>query len=693
MNNQKQWKLSSSILHDPKTLATVIQIYTKSKNLNAGKHLHAQIIRSVYRVCKYVNNYLLILYTKCGHLEYAQKVFDKMPKRNLVSWTALISALSQNTLCTQALQAFSQMRIAGESPNEFTFSSAVQATTLLKDVGFGRQIHCLSVKCGFSHELFVGSNLADMYSKCGVIRDGCKVFEEMPCKDEVSWTSMIHGYAKNGDFKEALLGFKTMLFEAMVIDSYTISCALSACGAMKAFTFGRLVHSMVVKSDFERDTAIGNALVDMYSKVGEMESALKVFKYNSWRVDIVSCTSLIDGYVEAGQVEEALEVFVEFRRQGLKPNEFTFSSLVKACANQAALEQGSMLHALAIKMNFAADPYVSSTLVFMYGKCGLVEHSERLFNCIKNPTEFAWNSLLGGFSQHGFGRKVNKAFKRMVRRGMKPNAITFMILLTGCSHSGLVDKGLGYFKAMERDYGVTPTAEHYSCIIDLLSRAGKLKEADDFISQMPFEPNAFGWSSYLGACRIQGDKARAKIAAEKLMRLEPENSSTHILLSSVYAKERQWEDVRNLRKMIKDGNIRKVPGYSWIDVGNKTHVFGAHEWSHPQQREIYNKLDSLIEEIKKVGYKPQTEVVDIDIDDDTKEKILKNHSEKLAVAFALMTMPSWKPIIIKKNLRICLDCHTAFKLIARVTRRRIIVRDSNRFHHFSNGSCSCGNFW
>lgn len=693
MNYQRQWKLNSVILQDPQSLAHIIQNYTQLKNLNAGKHIHAQLIRSVRRVCKYVNNYLLNLYAKCGHLDYAQKLFDKMPQRNLVSWTALITAFTQHSLCVQALQVFSQMRIAGENPNQFTFSSIIQATTLLRDAGFGRQMHCLSVKCGFSHELFVGSNLADMYSKCGMIHEGCKIFEGMPHKDKVSWTSMINGYAKNGNYKAALFGFKTMLFEGILIDNYAMSNTLSASGAMKAYAFGSSVHSMVVKSGLEKETGVGNALVDMYSKMGDMENALKVCGNNSWRMNIVSYTSMIDGYAEAGRVDKTLEMFVELRRQGIEPNEFTFSSLVKACANQAALEQGSQLHAQVTKMNFTADPYVSSTLVFMYGRCGLVDLSERLFNCVKNPTEYVWNSLLGGFSQHGLGKKTIRVFERMVLRGIKPNNITFMNLLTGCSRSGLVKEGLDYFSSMQRQYGVTPTEEHYSCIIDLLSRAGKLKEADDFISHMPFEPNAFGWSSYLGACKIRGDKARAEIAADKLLKLEPENSSIHILLSSIYAKERQWEDVRNLRKKIKDDNMRKVPGYSWVDVGNKTHVFGAHGWSHILQREIYEKLDSLIEEIKKVGYVPERDAVHMDVDDNTKEKILRYHSEKIAVAYALMSLPSWKPIIIKKNLRTCLDCHSAFKLIAKVAGRSIIVRDSSRFHQFSDGSCSCGDFW
>ncbi|KAJ8431504.1 hypothetical protein Cgig2_003253 [Carnegiea gigantea] len=673
MKFRKHRKLSSSILKNPKGLGDLIQTFTQSKNLSLGKQLHAQLIRSVRKVCNYVDNHLLNLYAKCGQVDYAHKLFDTMPQRNFVSWTAMITAYSQNSMHVEALRTFSDMRVAGESPNRFAFSSVIQAITLLSDILSGRQVHCLSLKCGLNHELFVGSNLADMYSKCQAIHDACLVFEEMPYKDEVSWTSMIHGYAKNGNFKEALMGFKNMLLEGILIDNYVLCSVLSACGPMKAYGFGESVHSITVKAGFEEETTVGNALVYIYSKVGDMGSASKVFGDGSRCMNIVSYTSLIDGFAEADQIDRALGTFVELRRQDVEPNEFTFSSLVKACANQAALEHGSQLHAQVVKMNFTADPVVSSALVFMYGKSGLVEQSARLFDHIKNPNEFAWNSLLGGYSQHGFGKEAIKVFERMVKEGIRPNEITFINLLMGCSHSGLVQQGLNIFKFMEGDYGVVPTEQHYACVIDLLSRAGKLKEAEEFINQMPFEPNAFGWCSYLGACRIHGDTARAEIAAKKLMKLEPENSAVHILLSNMYAKERQWEDVSSLRKMIKESNLKKLPGYSWVDIGNKTHVFGADDWSHPQHAEIYEKLDSLLDEIKKIGYIPRWDVIPIDTDDTTREKMLSRHSEKIAIAFAIMSLPSWKPIIIKKNLRICIDCHLAIKLMAKVTGRTIIV--------------------
>ncbi|KAK1393535.1 Pentatricopeptide repeat-containing protein [Heracleum sosnowskyi] len=573
-----------------------------------------------------------------------------MPQRNLVSWTALISGFSQNLEFMESVVTFREMVIAGENPNEFAFSSVVKACAALELVKMGEQVHCLALKSGLSDELFVGSNLADMYSKCGLMGEACLVFEEMPWKDEVSWTAMIDGYSKNGDFEEALLAFRKMMSE-------------------------------------------GNALIDMYSKIGDMESATSVFGTDFGSRDVVSFTSLIDGFVEVEEVEKAVIFFVEMQRHSILPNEFTFSSLIKACANQAALEQGIQLHALAIKYNVAENPFVYSSLVDMYGKCGLFDHSVQVFEEICMPIDIAWNSLLGVFAQHGLGRDAMNIFDRMTKAKVKPNAITFGKILTGCSHAGLVEEGLRYFYSMEKTYGVTPGPAHYSCVIDLLGRAGRLKEAEEFISSMPFEPNAFGWCSFLAACRTHNDIERGKFAAEELLKIEPENSGAHVLLSNIYAKGHQWDGVKRVRRLMKDGNVKKVPGYSWVDVDNKTHVFGADDWSHPRKEDIDKKLDSLLDEILKAGYIPCTDSISLEVEDSVKVKLLHRHSERIAIAFALISMPSGKPIIIKKNIRVCLDCHSAIKFISKVTDRKIIVRDNSRFHHFVDGSCSCGDYW
>ncbi|KAL8125663.1 pentatricopeptide repeat-containing protein At4g33170-like [Apium graveolens] len=684
--------LHNHLAKDPNILAPIIKTYTKSKQLKKGTKLHAQLI-STGSLCTFLSNHFILMYCKCGHLHYAAKVFDEMPQRNLVSWTALISGFSQNLEFMDSVVTFREMVVAGESPNEFAFSSVLQACTALELVNMGEQVHCLALKSGLSDELYVGSNLADLYSKCGLMGEACLVFEEMPWKDEVSWTAMIDGYITNGDFEEALLAFRKMMNEGMVVDQHVLSTTLRACGALKAGNVGNSLYSIVLKLGYESHIIVGNALIDMYSKMGDMESASSVFGTDFKSRDVVSFTSLIDGFVEVEEVEKAVNFFVEMHRQSILPNEFTFSSLIKACANQAALEQGIQLHALVIKLNVAENPFVYSSLIEMYGKCGLFEYSVQVFEEISMPIDIAWNSLLGVFAQHGSGRAAMKIFDMMIKAKVKPNAITFGKILTGCSHAGLVEEGLSYFYSMEKTYGVTPGPAHYSCVIDLLGRAGRLKEAEEFISNMPFEPNAFGWCSFLAACRIHNDMQRGKFAAKELLKIEPENSGAHVLLSNIYAKGHHWDDVKSVRRLMKDGNVKKLPGYSWVDVDNKTHVFGADDWSHPRKEDIDKKLDSLLEEIVKAGYIPYTDSISLEVEDSIKVKLLHRHSERIAIAFALISMPSGKPIIIKKNIRVCLDCHSAIKFISKVTGRKIIVRDNSRFHHFVDGSCSCGDYW
>lgn len=677
---------------DSKTLAQLIQTYAQTKQLNRGKEFHAQLLRANYPICIFMTNHLINMYSKCGLIDYAQNLFEKMPKRNIVSWTAMITGFSQNSRLSEAVNVLSQMRIVGEDPTQFAFASIIKACVSLRSIKIGKQTHCLALKYCLDWNIYVGSNLADMYSKCGMIIEACKLFEEMPCKDAVLWTAMIDGYAKNGEFEAALLAFKRMNKDGVIIDPHVLSSTLSACAALRDHKFGKSLQTSVVKLGFELKVVVGNALLDMYSKAGDMESASNVFVVLSEHRNVVSFTSLLHGYCEMQWFNEALAVFVDLRRQGIDPNEYTFSSLIKACASQAALEQGAQIHAQVVKLNLDVDSYISACLLDMYGKCGLLDHSIRVFNETRNPTEIAWNSLLNVFAQHGLGNEVMRLFYKMVLV-VKPNAITFTSLLTGCSHAGLFNEGLNFFYSMEKTYGVVPREEHYNCVIDLLGRAGRLKEAEEFINGMPFKPNAFGWCSFLGACRVHGDTKRGKVAAEELIKLEPENIGAIVLLSNLYAKEGKWEEVRRLRTKMREGNLQKLPGHSWVDVGNKTHVFGAEDWSHSRRKEIYEKLDSLLVQIQRAGYVPCTDSVAVDMDDSEKQTLLHHHSERIAIAFALLSIPNGKPIIVKKNLRVCVDCHSAIKYISKVVGRKIIVRDTRRYHHFADGTCSCGDYW
>ena len=333
-------------------------------------------------------------------------------------------------------------------------------------------------------------------------------------------------------------------------------------GGLKDGWFGRSLHCCIIKAGFELETVVRNALLDMHAKSGDLESASRVVKIDPGGWNVVSGTSLIDGYIEADRIEEALETYTELGRQGVEPNEFTFASMIKGCAMQDLLEQGAQLHAQVIKTSLISDSFVGSTLVYMYGKCGLISLSLQLFNEIGYHTEAAWNAVINVYTQHGHGWGAIQAFDRMTASGIRPNHITFVCLLTACSHAGLVDEGLEYFYSMKDAHGIEPKEEHYSCIIDMYGRAGRLDEAEKFISEMPVKPNAYGWCFLLGACRMRGNKELGEVAAQNLMKLDPDNTGIHVSLSGIYASLGQWEDVKSVRKLMKDSSIKKLPGFS-----------------------------------------------------------------------------------------------------------------------------------
>uniref|UniRef100_A0ACD5TJ82 Uncharacterized protein n=1 Tax=Avena sativa TaxID=4498 RepID=A0ACD5TJ82_AVESA len=676
-------------------LAAPLQSCGRAGDLRLGRRLHARLVLSgAAAASAFLTNHLITMYSHCADVTSALRLFHAMPRPNLVSWTTLISGLSQNSMHGDALTAFASMRRAGLAPTQFALSSAARAAAALAAPLPGAQLHCVGVRIGFDSELFVASNLADMYFKSGLLAEACRVFDQMPHKDAVAWTALIDGYAKNGSLEKAALAFRAMKREGLVgADQHVFCTVLSASGGLKDAWLGRTIHSSVMKAGFELEVAVRNALTDMYAKAADMEDAARVLRIDPQGWTVVSATSLIDGYIETERVEEALRIFIELRRQGVEPNEFTFSSMIKGCAMQALLEQGAQLHAQLIKTNIISDSFVGSTLLDMYGKCGLISLSIQLFNEIEHHTDIAWNALINVLAQHGHGREAVQAFDRMTSSGIRPNHITFVSLLTACSHSGLVDEGLKYFNSMKDAHGIEPKEEHYSCIIDMYGRAGRLDEAEKFIHEMPVKPNAYGWCSLLGACRMRGNKELGEVAAKNIMELEPDNTGVHVSLSGIYASLGQWEDVKAVRKLMWDSRIKKLPGFSWVDANNKTHVFASEDWSHPQQEKIYKKLEELYERIKEEGYVPDTRFLPCNLDNAAKERILRYHSERIAVAFALISMPATKPIIVKKNLRICVDCHSALKFISKVESRDIIVRDNSRFHHFGKGRCSCEDYW
>lgn len=409
--------------------------------------------------------------------------------------------------------------------------------------------------------------------------------------------------------------------------------------------------------------------------------------------NVVPWNTMISGYIQYGFAEEGLRLFSQMQQGGMKQDSYTYSSVLSACANLAALGYGKHIHSHIIKNGFESHMSVNNALVTMYSKCGTIDNAYQIFNKMADRNKITFNAMIIGYAQHGCGKEVLQLLEQMLEAGINPDHITFIGVLSACSHAGLVDEGFLYFDAMSQYHGITPTMDHYACMIDLLGRAGQFNKAEDFMNCMPFEPDAKVWGALLGACSMHGNIALGKRAAEYLIQFEPQNDATYILLSNIYASAGMWDDVAMVRKTMEDTGLKKKVAYSWIEIKNRVHTFMVKDKSHQQTVEIYATLEGLDKHMKEEGYFPDTKLVLHDVSVEDKEQILCHHSEKLAIAFGLINTPAGTLIRIMKNLRMCSDCHIATKFICKIVGRKIIVRDANRFHHFKDGLCSCGDYW
>ncbi|URD90861.1 Pentatricopeptide repeat-containing protein [Musa troglodytarum] len=433
------------------------------------------------------------------------------------------------------------------------------------------------------------------------------------------------------------------------------------------------------------------AVVNMYAKCRRIEEARRMFDRMPER-DLVAWNAIVAGYAQNGMAERALEMVIRLQKDGRKPDSVTLVSALPACANVGSLKIGKTVHAFAMKAGFDSLVNVSTALVDMYSKRGAIETARLVFDSMRLKNVVSWNSMIDGYGQNGDAEEAWRLFEKMKRSSVKPNDITFLSVLSACGHSGLVQEGKKYFAGMKEDYGLEPNMDHYGCMVDLLGRAGRLHEAWDFIQKMPISPGISVYGAMLGACKIHKNVKLGEEAAQRLFELEPDEGGYHVLLANIYAAASMWEDVARVRTMMEKKGLQKTPGYSSIDLKNEMHTFYSGSTDHPQSQKIYTRLARLIDEIKAVGYVPDGDSLH-DVEEDVKEQLLGTHSEKLAIAFGLINTTPGTSLQIRKNLRVCNDCHEATKFISQVTGREIIVRDMQRFHHFKNGQCSCGDYW
>ncbi|KAK1265572.1 putative pentatricopeptide repeat-containing protein [Acorus gramineus] len=497
---------------------------------------------------------------------------------------------------------------------------------------------------------------------------------------------------ENGLLEKALEFFKTSIGGDLKPDSFALSRVLSVCSRLGDLRNGEWIHQYIEEEDMGSNVFVATSLVDMYAKCGSTGMAREVFDRMVVK-DVVSWSAMIGGYSLNGQPKEALELFHLMCSENVKPDEFTVVAVLSACAKLGALDLGDSVRRIIDANVLTLNLVVGTAVIDMYSKCGSVIKAWKAFKDMKGRDRILWNAMICGLALNGHSKPAFGLFGKMEKSGFSPDGNTFVGLLCSCTHSGLVKEGKQYFESMKRVFNLTPKVEHYGCMVDLLGRVGLLDEAYRLIQEMPIEPNSVVWGSLLGACRTYRDTHLAERALKRLIELEPWNAGNYILLSNIYASSARWDDTAKLRETMIERGISKPPAFSWVEVKGVVHEFRVGERLHPSIDAVYAKLEELVKRMRELGHVPASELVMFDVEEEEKEQSIGWHSEKLAVAFALVAVPPGDVIRVVKNLRVCNDCHGFLKLVSAITSREIVVRDNNRFHCFSEGSCSCNDFW
>ncbi|MBA0788428.1 hypothetical protein Gotri_025092 [Gossypium trilobum] len=592
------------------------------------------------------SNKIITSYIRSGDLSSALRVFGNMTVKTTVTWNAMLAGYSRKPgKLTEAQKLFDQI------PEKDTVSYNIMLAGYVQN-----------------------SDMETVWS----------FFNSMPSKDIASWNTMISGFAQKGAMAKARELFLAMPEKNGVTWSAMISGYVE-CGALELAE--EFFEFAAVKS-----VVAWTAMISGYMKFGKIEKAERLFKEMPVK-NLVTWNAMIAGYVENCRAEDGLKIFRIMLRYGIRPNHSSLSSVLLGCSELSALQLGKQVHQLVCKSSLRDDTTACTSLISMYCKCGVLDDAWKLFLETKSKDIVSWNAMISGYAQHGAGEKALHLFEEMRGEGIKPDWITFVAVLLACNHAGLVDIGVRYFDSMVKDYGVEPRPDHYTCMVDLLGRAGKLVEAVDLIKKMPFKPHSAIFGTLLGACRIHKNLELAEFAAQNLLNLDPQSAAGYVQLANVYAATNKWDHVARVRCSMKDNKVVKTPGYSWIEIKNTVHEFRSGDRVHPELASIHEKLNELEKKMKLAGYVPDLESALHDVGEEQKEQLLLWHSEKLAIAFGLIAVPYGTPIRVFKNLRVCGDCHRAIKYISAIERREIIVRDTVRFHHFMGGCCSCGDYW
>ncbi|XP_024541471.1 pentatricopeptide repeat-containing protein DOT4, chloroplastic-like [Selaginella moellendorffii] len=689
-----------------------------SRDLQRARRAHAEMeasgIGDSAKKCAVVANTMIDMYAKCGSMVEAQRAFDEMENHDVIAWTALINGYVDNDEPELAIKLFSSFRTSsGIRLDAASYLAGLRACSSLtarepgKKLADGRivkvralekgmEVHDGAVKDGCS-SLFLASALVTFYSKCGSLGDARRVFASMPQHDLVSCNALMLVLAENGEEVAAMDLLKGLEQRGCVSNARTFLAALKACSNLAEKETGEQIDGRVVKVlslergreihrkaemilGREMTTFVSNTLVDMYCKCGSVIDARGVFERMASR-SLVSWNALILGYAENGHGDAALELFSRMKLEGYAPDARTFAAGLKACEILVALDAGKKIYAEVCRTGLENEAGLASCVLDFHSRCGSMDESHRIFESLSSRDSVTWTALLFGYGRQGDTKGVFDLFHGMVDEGLEVDGITLLCILSACSHAGLVETGEAWFGSMSSKFAVTPSIEHYHCMVDIRGRANRVDDALALIQAMPFEPSTVTWRTLLAACKKWKNVAVGRIAFESLIRLDRRDTAVYLLMSSLYASTGMWSEQLRVEWLRRDcGDWKQAGRCWWSDRSGIVHCFMAGDLeNHPQSLEIAAKLRDVLRGFEGGGGEKMVS--------------LCGHCERIAVACALVNTAPGTTIRISKNLRVCDECHEVLGFISRVEGRSIVCRDASRLHVYRDGTCSCGEYW
>ncbi|GMH30941.1 hypothetical protein Nepgr_032784 [Nepenthes gracilis] len=581
------------------------------------------------------------------------------------------------------------------------------------------KVQALLIITGLLNDGKSNGQLIASYARTGEIRAARQLFDKLSQRGVEAWNAMIIAYSRMVLPTEVVALYHKMILEGTKPDSSSFTLAIKACISLSDLEKGEEIWRQAVDFGYKYDVFVSSSVLNLYVKCRKMDEAKVVFDQIQ-RKDLVCWTTMITGLVRilgtrkwlfpfmgiccgeifqwmlffrpAFSTWDALELVKKMQKVGFRPDLVSLISALLACAQVGYLKMGKSIHGYIVRRQEFEQ--VSATAVIdMYSKCGSLFSARCLFDRISSKDVISWNAMIASYGIHGHGKEALLLFLEMIKTNLKPDDATFASLLSAISHSGLIEEGRYWFDQMIDRFKIQPGEKHYACVVDLLARAGRVEEARDLINSMAHEPGIAVWVALLSGCHSHGKFFIGELAAKKVLELKPDDPGIYTLVSNFFAAMRKWDEVAEVRKVLWKAGMKKIPGYSMVEVDGKLHAFLMEDKSHHQYKQMVEITEKLEHEMRAMGYVPKTEFVLHDLDEEVKVGMLCNHSERLAIAFGLLNTPPGQKLMITKNLRICGNCHEAIKYISRIVDREIIVRDVKRFHHFKHGVCSCGDFW